>query len=114
MRVSLAAEHVDRGTVSLGDGILDRGLEPARRVDHEARIPDRLDVARRELDIVRLGPGWREVHDLGSVGHDLLGRPGQRIEGRDDGVGVIVAARTSAAGNRDERDKEEDTHGSPS
>ena len=38
----------------LGDGVLDRRLEAAAEVDDEVGVPDRLDVAGRELDVVRL------------------------------------------------------------
>ena len=46
---------------------------------------DRLDVARRELDVVRLHSGRRQIdHVVEDTGLELFRRPGERIERCDD------------------------------
>ena len=101
---ALALEEVDRVLVPF-DGVLERGHEAAAEVEDEVRLPHPLDVAGRELDVVRLGAGGREVHDVDVVRRDLLGDPGERIEGRDDGA-PFVAVVSAATGEREKRDEE--------
>ena len=101
--VTLAVEHVDRSPFSSGDGVLDRGLKPATRIDDEVGFADGLDVPWGELDVVRLGARRGEVDDVGSVSCDLFGSPGERIEGGDDRFRVVAAATTTAGEGQDRR-----------
>ncbi len=98
-------EHVDGRPRAALDRALEGGLEPAAEVRDEARGPDRLDIPGPELQVVRLRPGWREVHDLEARAADLLRREGEGIERRDDGVLRRRARRTTAAAGRDDRQR---------
>ena len=60
------------------------GLEAGAEIEDYRGRTDPLDVASRELDVVRLGSGWREVPDLDLVAPDLLGRVRKGIERRRD------------------------------
>ena len=64
MRIARRLEEIERRPVASRDRILDRRLEASAQVDDELGVADRLDVARRELDVVWLGARRREVHDL--------------------------------------------------
>ena len=94
VRIRLRAPETGRASAPSRDvdRVLERGLEPAADVDDELGVANRLDVARRELDVVGLGAGRREVDDLVRAARDLLRRPGERIEGR----------RRTTGGSRDE------------
>ena len=98
-------EEVERPAVRAVDGSLERRLEAAAEVEDEVGGADALDVARRELDVVRLGAGRREVRDGHPVAADLLGRVRERIEAGDDRrCGRRRRRRAAAAGSeRDER-----------
>ena len=84
VRIDLPVEDVERRSVALLDRFLDRGLEASSDVHDQLGIANRLDVARRELDIVGLCAGRCEVDDLERVPCDLRGRPCERVERRDD------------------------------
>ncbi len=94
VRILSWPEKVERAAVSRLDRILERGLEAAADVDDEFGVADRLDVARRQLDVVGLDTGRREVDDLVRAARDLLGRPGEWIEGGD--VDPRLARESSA------------------
>ena len=71
----------------LGDGVVDRRRE-ASQVDGEVGILHASDLARRELDVVGLGAGRREVGDPHVLTTDALGDVLERVEGRHDGQGL--------------------------
>ena len=74
-------EHVL--VAALGDGLVDRRLE-ALDVDDGVGVADRGDLARGELDVVRLRPGLGQAGDGTVLTRDALGDELQGIERRDD------------------------------
>ncbi len=72
-------EQVDRA-IPARDRVLERRLELASQVEDDVGVDHALDVARGELEVVRLRTGWREVRHL-CVGRDPLGQEGERVEG---------------------------------
>ena len=68
-----------------------------RDVEDEVGLLHARDVARRQLDVVRLGAGRRQVRDRDAVAADPLRGEGERIEGRDDVEAPVVACRRAAA-----------------
>ena len=97
-----ALEQVDRRVVALG-GVFERGLEALAQVEDEVGVADALDVAHRELDIVRLGSRRGEVRDLDAIAADLGGGECQRIEAGDDVRATVGRTRCVAAAAGDER-----------
>ena len=94
-----ALQHVDRRAVASARRLLEGGLEPAARVEDEVGRANPLDVARRELDVVGLGAGRCQIHDLDAVASDLLGGEGERVEAGHDlrppgRAGGVAARRT--------------------
>ena len=83
-----AVEDVERRAAPPLGRLLHRGLEPVADVHEEPCLLHAADVPGRELEVVRLGAGRREVHDLGRRTGDLARRVRQRIEGRDDGIAL--------------------------
>ena len=83
VRILSGPEKVERAAVSRLDRILERGLEAAADVDDEFGVANRLDVARRQLDVVGLDTGRREVDDLVRATRDLLRRPREWVERGD-------------------------------
>ena len=105
MRVDLVAVLEQREPVEQLDGssagavhrFLERRLEPLAEIEHHVRGANALHVARRELDVVRLGAGRRQVRHLDARAADPLGREGQRVEARDDARPVAVAPLAAPA-----------------
>ena len=64
MRVLAHAQQIQRPALAQVDRVFERGLEAAADVDDELGVADRLDVARRELDVVRLDTRRREIDDV--------------------------------------------------
>ena len=95
----LAGQEVD-GVVPTLHRLLERGHEALAEVQNGVRVLNELDVARGELEVVRLCAGGRQVLDVG-VGRDLLRRIGDGIEGRDDVRACVVRARAAAAAEHD-------------
>ena len=89
------------------DRSLDRGLEPVADVHDERRLLDAPDVPRRQLEVVRLGAGRRQVGDTDVLPSDLLGRVRQGIEGRDHRVSGGIAAAPTRCDNRRQADAQE-------
>ena len=77
-------EHVERRPVPPVERILDRRLEAVADVEDEGSLLQAPDVARGQLEIVRLGPGRREIVDAHAASGHLLGRVRERVERRDD------------------------------
>ena len=61
-------------------------MKPLTEVEDERRAVDVAHVARRQLEVVRLGAGRRQVADAGVAPRDLLGGVGERVERRHDRV----------------------------
>ena len=76
-------EHRQRIPPCLGHRLVDGRLERAR-VDHQIRLSNRRDLARRELEVVRLRSRRRQAGDVGMIGRDALGDELERVEGDDD------------------------------
>ena len=64
VRILVGTEQIERLAVPPVDRVFERRLETAADVDDERGVADGLHVARRDLDVVRLGAGRREVDDL--------------------------------------------------
>ncbi len=90
------AKEVHRAVLA-GHGVLEPRLEAAPEVEHDVRGVDALDVARGELDVVRLGTGGGDVRDVGP-GIDPLREERERVEGGDD-----LRPRSRAASPRPRR-----------
>ena len=102
-----SGEQVERAAVALLHGGLEPGHESLAEIEHERRVVDRTDVARRQLEVVRLRACWREVPDRGTGNRDLLGSERQRVEAGNDGLLPLRArAAPAARGERRYRDHE--------
>jgi hypothetical protein len=82
--------------VRLGGGLLDGRLESFADVEDDVGVDDLLHLARRQLEVVRLGAGRCQVRHLDGRAADILGRERERIEagndlGRARGAGVAAA-----------------------
>ena len=76
-------QHVERPVVRLLlDRLVDRGLE-AGRVDDEVGLADRADLARRQLEVVRLAPRLGQVGHVDGVAADPRGDELVRVEADD-------------------------------
>jgi hypothetical protein len=79
--------------------VLELGLEAVAEEEDEIRLPDRRDILRRDLEVVRLRPGRSEVLDVYGAVPDLFGGLRERIEARYHGLlrrrrrGATSAAR---------------------
>ncbi len=89
-------EHVERSSLRVADRVLDRRLESRSCVYHQVGGRDQLDIVGRELQIVRLHAGWREVHNVDTVAADDLSCCCNGVESSDDGHPPIVAGITSS------------------
>ena len=65
----------------------------------------RCDLLRRQLDVVRLGAGRRQVRDVDGRPADGLGRKGERIEGGDDGRRAAVRRPSTRSPRRVRRER---------
>ena len=89
MLIGLGLQRYDGGGVedvavaALSDCLVDRRLE-ALDVDDRIRVGDGRDLARRELDVVRLGARAGQALDTRVLTRDALGDELQRVERRDD------------------------------
>ena len=99
------------------DRVLERGLEAATDVHHELRAADRVDVARRELEVVRLGARRSQIDDVvspvGSHPHPF-GSPRERIEGRNHSARLRrgnLFRVTATRQNQAAEEKRERSHG---
>jgi hypothetical protein len=111
VRILACVEHVERATVAPLHGVLEGGLEAAADVDDEVGAPNRLDVARGELHVVRLDARWREVHHLvDQAARDLLGCPRERVKGRHDGSLRCRALAGAADGQKRDYDENDRAH----
>ena len=102
VRQALEPRRVERAddAVARAGCVLELRLEAVAHEQDELRRVDRLDVARRDLEVVRLGARRRQVLDVRAGRGDLLGRVGEGIEGRDD---RRVPGRARGAAARDDR-----------
>ena len=101
MRILAVAEQSPATWPRAVDRVLERGLEAATDVDDELGVANRLDVARRELDVVRLDTGRREVDDVvDCVGCDAARRPREWIERGDDARASVPLLVAAAAGDQ--------------
>ena len=91
-------EHVERAALALLHRRLEAGHEAVAEVEDERGVVDGPHVGRCQLEVVRLGPGRRQVTDVGAAAGDLLRREGERVEGRHDLA--PVAARRAARRSR--------------
>ena len=98
-----ALEDVDRLPVRAVHRLLERGLESRSEIEDVVGRAHRLHVACRQLVVVRLGAGRREVSDLELVAGDALGCEGKRIEGRDDRGAILGGGPAAAAAGRQSR-----------
>ena len=64
VRILALAEQIEGPARARVDRVLERGLEAATDVHHELRAADRVDVARRELEVVRLGTRRSQIDDV--------------------------------------------------
>ena len=87
-------QDVDDAAARLGGGLADGRLEAVAEVQDDVGALDSADRSRRQLEVVRLGAGRREVVDLVTRSADPLGRVRQRIEGGND---RLLAARGGRA-----------------
>ena len=97
--------------------VLELRLEALAEQQHEIRVVELLDVAGRRLEVVRLGPGRREVANAHRRPADLLRGERERIEGRDDARALVVGAAATAAAARAETSHpqyENDSYSHPS
>jgi hypothetical protein len=79
-------EHVHLAPARLLHRLADRRLEPVAQIEDDRRVDDPADLARSELQIVRLRAGRRQVLDVEAWPADSLGGVGEGIEGRNDRV----------------------------
>ena len=93
-------EHVDPLSVRSLDRLFDGRLEAVREIQDDAGGLDAFDVARRELDVVRLGARGREVVDLERRAAGPLRREGEGIERRHDAVATSSRRRAAAGGQQ--------------
>jgi Fur family ferric uptake transcriptional regulator len=113
MRICVAIEDVERRAVTLLECVLERGLEAVAEVDDEFRVSNGLDISWRELEVVRLRARWSEVDDaVDRISRNLLRRPGERIERRDNSsLGARIVAAGTPGGDEDQQNEEERAHG---
>jgi hypothetical protein len=76
-------EHVDGISLDLLDRILDRRLEAATHEEDEVGLGERPNLARAQLDIVRLRPAGHEIGGIDPVAGDPVHHERDRIDGRD-------------------------------
>jgi hypothetical protein len=76
-------QRVENGSLGFADRVLDAGLEAAAQIDHEVGRRDRRHLGRRELEVVGLDAGRREVRHQHQIAPHLPGRLGERIEAGD-------------------------------
>ena len=98
-----------------GDRVVDGGLE-AREVDHDIGLADGADLARRELDVVRLGARRGEGRDRDEVAAHVLDDVLQRVERCQHREAVVLgpadpACPAGAAGREQQRGDAEGTGG---
>ena len=98
----LSGEQVERAAIALLHGGLEPGHESLPEIEHERRVVDRTDVARGQLEVVRLGACGREIPDGGTGDRDLLGSKRQRIEAGNDRL-LALRARAAAASRCERR-----------
>ena len=89
-------EKVDRASSALLHGCLESGHEAVAEVEDERGGIDVPHIARRQLEVVRLGARGREVADVDSRSGDLLDGEGDRVEGGHDGLLGRTRARGAA------------------
>jgi hypothetical protein len=77
-------ERVQARPLRFPGRVLHRGLKVMREVEHEVGLLQTAHRARRELDVVRLGAGRRQVLDVHFRAPDRGGGESERIEGGDD------------------------------
>lgn len=104
------AEQIDGRRRRRVDCPLQSGLE-ASQIEDEPGVGDHPDVAARELEVVRLDAGRRQIAHVRSVGRDLLGGVRERVEGSDDGGALRArAAAASECCGRDESENDSRLH----
>jgi hypothetical protein len=90
-------------------------LEAVAEVEDRVGFGEFLDVAARELEVVRLDTGRSEVPNGRSRCRDLLGGVRERIEGSDDrrigvpvviGVPLVIPAATGRERNDDDNESD--------
>ena len=87
------------------DRLFDGRLEAVREIQDDAGGLDAFDVARRELDVVRLGARRREVVDLERRAAGPLRREGEGIERRHDAVPTSGRRRAAAGGQQGDQEQ---------
>ena len=99
-------EQRDDVRVRVTGGAFELWLEAVAHQQHRPGRLHRRHVVGRQLEIVWLGAGRRQVRDVHARAPDLLGRVGERIEGRDDAV-AVARRRVAPRGERG-RDRTDD------
>ena len=98
------AEHVERAALTLLHRRLEARHEAVAEVEDERGVVDGAHVGGGELEVVRLGPGRRQVPHLGAAAGDLLGGKRERIEGGHDLVPLAASRAAAAAAGRQHGD----------
>ena len=109
-----SAQHVEALTRCSRDRLLHRRLEAVREIENDVRLLHLGNLARRQLDVVRLGARRRQVLHVDRRPPGALGRKGKRVEGCDDRLAALCSGRTAATGRGDEQgdDREKCGNGS--
>ena len=76
--------QVHHRSLGVPERVLDRRLESSPEIEHEIRRGDRLDLIGRELEVVWLDPGSREVRHPDVDTANLLRGLRERVEGRNN------------------------------
>jgi hypothetical protein len=103
----LTGEEIERRAGATFDRLLERRLESVSEVEDEVSVADGLDIAGRELEVVRLRTGRRQIDDPSAGARDALSSPGERVEARHDGRSAV---RVVAAPGHDDESGEEHDH----
>ena len=78
------ARRLKSRVAAVPGGVLQCGLEVVSHQQHDVGVLDRIDLVGRELQVVRLCAGGRQVLHLDTVATDLRRGLGEGKEGRDD------------------------------
>ena len=98
-----SAQHVEALTRCSCGRLLHRRLEAVREIENDVRLLHLGNLARRQLDVVRLGARRRQVLHVGRRPAGALGCKRKRVEGCDDRLAAPCSGRSAATGRRDEQ-----------